>query len=686
MKLTIGRRLALGFAVVTFIGVTAQLSLSNLDKNAAKLSEMIRDSQVGTSSQTTLLSLRMAVKDFLLSNSDEDYERYKTQRDQFLTLYQQSDENFQNPDRRAQLAEIQAKFDQYDQTFLQVTDIITQRNTLRDDVLLPTGRALRTNLQGYEHKLRDRGDHQRAVDAADATVTLMLARLYGQLYTYTTDQAALTRARAEIQNFSDQLLALRQDASASDAETLDQISADLETYESSLTKASKLVTQRNQLVLNTLDVLGPQIHGHWQTIVESLVADTNAIEEQTAQATSRDIAIVNAAIVFDVVLAALLAFFITRSITKPMNKTTAAMMNIAEGDGDLTVRLDDKRSDELGDLARGFNRFAIKVHDLVASVQGASHEVASASTEISATSDHISQGLTDQQRQVSLIAAAAEEMSTSVSEVANRASESLGKAKDAGDMATRGGEVVKQTIEDMQEIAQAVKATASCVEDLGKRSEQIGEIIEVINDIADQTNLLALNAAIEAARAGEHGRGFAVVADEVRKLADRTTKATEEIAQSIEAIQSGTNQAVERMQSGTERVSTGVERAGEAGRSLEAIVSGSQEVYSLVESIATSSREQSTASESVTSSVSEISTVIASSAEGSREASEAITMLSRKAEQLSALISKFKLHADDRRKNEGIVPKDIQNKRLDVKKHSLELMHRQGLDPSNIKH
>ncbi|MEQ9459713.1 MAG: methyl-accepting chemotaxis protein [Phycisphaeraceae bacterium] len=364
---------------------------------------------------------------------------------------------------------------------------------------------------------------------------------------------------------------------------------------------------------------------------------------------------------------ALIIFLMLRfAFAKPIAALVERLADIAEGDGDLTKRVEDRRSDELGQLGKAFNKFVQKVHDLVASVQGASSEVAAASTEIAASSEQISRGLDDQQQQTAVIAASAEEMSSSVNEVANRAAESLGKAEEAGKMAAQGGEVVRQTIEDMQEIADAVKATAACVEDLGKRGEQIGAIIEVINDIADQTNLLALNAAIEAARAGEHGRGFAVVADEVRKLADRTTKATEEIAESIEAIQTGTGQAVERMQSGTQRVTQGVERAGQAGSSLESIVAGSREVYDLVQSIATSSREQSTASQSVTESVTSMSSVISESAEGSRQASEAVNMLSQKAEQLASLIGKFKLQAPDRRKDEGPVPKHISDQRIDV--------------------
>jgi methyl-accepting chemotaxis protein len=165
----------------------------------------------------------------------------------------------------------------------------------------------------------------------------------------------------------------------------------------------------------------------------------------------------------------------------------------------------------------------------------------------------------------------------------------------------------------------------------------------VINDIADQTNLLALNAAIEAARAGEHGRGFAVVADEVRKLAERTTTATKEVAQSINAIQTETDTAVKRMNAGTQRVDEGVVLAEKAGESLHAIVEGSDKVARLIQSIAAASEEQSTTSQIISQNVDSINSVTRQSAEGAQQAALAANQLSEKSEQLQCLVGQFKL-------------------------------------------
>ncbi|MFO0492942.1 MAG: methyl-accepting chemotaxis protein, partial [bacterium] len=211
--------------------------------------------------------------------------------------------------------------------------------------------------------------------------------------------------------------------------------------------------------------------------------------------------------------------------------------------------------------------------------------------------------------------------------------------KDAHD----GGEVVQQTVIEMKGIAQQVNESAGAVSSLGKKSEQIGQIIGVINDIADQTNLLALNAAIEAARAGEHGRGFAVVADEVRKLAERTQKATEEVAQSIREIQTETTTAVSKMQAGTTKVTAGVELAASAGSALSKITASSQNLRAMVQSIAAAAEEQSAASGEIAKNVERINAVTRESTQGATQSASAASQLSAQAETLQQLVGKFKI-------------------------------------------
>lgn len=335
------------------------------------------------------------------------------------------------------------------------------------------------------------------------------------------------------------------------------------------------------------------------------------------------------------------ALFVSRSITRPLTQVVQVMDKMASGD--LRERLSEDRTDELGDLARSANVTAKAMSGVIAQVQTSSEEVAAAATQISASADEISSTMSQQTSQVDSIAQAMTEMNSASRDVATQASNAATSAKSSGDAAQQGGGVVRETVEAMQEINRTVSEAVAAVSALGKRGEQIGEIVGVINDIAEQTNLLALNAAIEAARAGEHGRGFAVVADEVRKLADRTTKATAEIGESIALIRSDTTTAVESIEQGKSKVAEGVEKATEAGSSIEAIVRGSGEVSSLVARIAAAGEQQASTAEQVTHSVATVSSGIRETTSAVQQAAQAAGQLSEKAEHLKSLVTKFRV-------------------------------------------
>lgn len=379
------------------------------------------------------------------------------------------------------------------------------------------------------------------------------------------------------------------------------------------------------------------------TLINNRRDEAVASADATSTFATRIIGVFSTVALVVVAMTLIVNLLITRAILKPIKALVFRLRDIAEGEGDLTQRVDQTRRDELGELGKWFNTFVEKIHGVISEVGATSREVAGAATQIAASSEEMAQGIGEQNQQVTQISAAVEQMSASIAEVARKSAEAANNAQKSGKVAEEGGRVVFETIEGMNEISHAVSASAASVSELGKRGEQIGQIINVINDIADQTNLLALNAAIEAARAGEHGRGFAVVADEVRKLADRTTKATEEIGDSITAIQTETEQAVQRMGAGTEQVKIGVEKATLAGKSLEQIVAGAQDVSGMIRSIAAAAEQQSAASEEVSRGVQSVSAVTNQSAEGANQAAMAASQLSTQAEQLQTLVSRFKL-------------------------------------------
>jgi methyl-accepting chemotaxis protein len=354
-------------------------------------------------------------------------------------------------------------------------------------------------------------------------------------------------------------------------------------------------------------------------------------------------------------LGSFIAFYLSRSILVASQSVLVQAEAIASGDltrDELIVR----SKDELGDLTSAINKVTSSLSKIVRTIAATAEQVASASEEISSGATQSAETARTQADQTQQVATAMQEMSSTVQQVSENSQKAADASHSAAQSARRGGEVVQETLATMRSIADSTTRAAARVTELGKRSEQIGKIIAVIDDIADQTNLLALNAAIEAARAGEQGRGFAVVADEVRKLAERTTKATKEIAAMIESIQVETKHAVEAMELGTREVEAGVTRTSASGTALEEIIKMSEGVGDMVAQIATAATEQSSATDQINASISQISSATQESSASAEQTAKACTDLSSLAFDLQKVVSQFKLDSGVVQNAHNLVP------------------------------
>lgn len=310
--------------------------------------------------------------------------------------------------------------------------------------------------------------------------------------------------------------------------------------------------------------------------------------------------------------------------------------------GDLTKSFSSNGKAETGVYA-AMKEMAEKLKKVVAETKSAADNLASASHELSASSEQMSRGVSEQAGRSSQIATASTQMSQTVIDVAKTSSNIASSATETVKVAGEGEEIVNKSVQEVKAIAETVNESSKLMASLGERSKQIGEIVNVIKDIADQTNLLALNAAIEAARAGEQGRGFAVVADEVRKLAERTGKATSEISEMINAIQDEMEKAVVSMEDGTKRVEIGVEFSAQAGEALRKIVGSVGELQSMVQQIATATEEMSTASEQISGDIETIANVSKETSISSDQVAQASSDLAGLASGLQNTVGLFKV-------------------------------------------
>ena len=320
--------------------------------------------------------------------------------------------------------------------------------------------------------------------------------------------------------------------------------------------------------------------------------------------------------------------FISRSVRKPVAELKGVLEKVAQGDLSVDIKVESK--DEIGMISQSLKDALSSIKSLIAKSKTISSSLASSSEQLSATTEEISRNLKSQTERASQIASAAEEMSQTVVDIAKNASNIAEVSVTTAGVAKEGKDMTIKTANEIKVIEGAISKLSEVINILGDRSRQIGEIVTVIKDIADQTNLLALNAAIEAARAGEQGRGFAVVADEVRKLAERTAKATDEIAEMIRGIQSEVDVAEGSMEDATKKVASGVELSQKAANILGQILGKAQELQSMIQQIASATEEMSSVTDHITQDIGSI-------AEGSKEISLAVDQSAQTASDIARL-------------------------------------------------
>lgn len=333
---------------------------------------------------------------------------------------------------------------------------------------------------------------------------------------------------------------------------------------------------------------------------------------------------------------------LSQFVVKPVEKVAQALHEIAQGGGDLTMRLNITTNDEIGRLATSFDSFVANLQSLVQSIVTSTDALVECSSDIKQSAHVNAQSMQRQSADVEQVATALSEMSSTTEEVSNSAMQTSDKTALCSSSARSGSNVVSKTVSDVKELGLQIEQTSLTIGELREKSAHINTVLEVIKEIAEQTNLLALNAAIEAARAGEQGRGFAVVADEVRGLAQRTQNSTEEIEEIIQELQTASKQAGEQMSRTSGRLSGTLEESDKALEALADILENITTIADMNAQVATATEEQNAVASDVSEKVENINATTQEVTQNAIHVGEQTETLDRLSGEIKLGLKKFK--------------------------------------------
>jgi methyl-accepting chemotaxis protein len=630
--------------------------LSGVADGFSDYRRLARNTNLAGRIQAQTLMVRMNVKDFLQHESEKEVEKYHEYFKHMEEFLAEARGQIRNPERAALVTKQSADAASYDKTFDEVVKLTREKASITNEVLRTVGPAIEKNLTDIMESAKNEGDADTSYRAGIALRHMLLGRVYAQRFLDTHAKADEERVRGEFDTLMKDITELeRSIRHPQRLAWVKEVSKGSQQYLQGFLKLAEETYRIDDLVRNTLDVLGPAMAADIETLKLSYAKEQDALGPLVQALSENSLRVVMIVAVIALLIGIIAAFVITRSITGPVQKIVRFVEVLAGGD--FTSKMETDSEDEIGKMSRALGKTVGELGAMIKQVVSGVNTLSASSTELSAVSAQLSANAESASTRSTGVAAAAEEMSTNMSSVSAAMEQS---ASNVGMVAT-ATEEMSSTVKEIAENAAKAKdiseravdqsqKTSDKMNELGSAANKIGKVTEAITEISEQTNLLALNATIEAARAGEAGKGFAVVANEIKELAKQTAAATVDIKNQIEEMQQTTTGTIVDIKNITEvinqineiitTIATAVEQQSAATSEIsENIAQASAGITEVNENVA----QTSVAIGDVTRDIGEISKTSEEVTQGSHNVKESATELSRLAEQLDGLVRRFKV-------------------------------------------
>ena len=644
-------------ALVSLVGYRA---LHNGAQGFGEYRELARNNNLAGRLQANMLMMRMNVKNFIITGSDQDHKGYLEYLQKMEEFLKTAEEEIKAPAYAAKLKAVTEANAAYNQAFEKVVGLKKERKKLVAEVLDVHGPLLEQTLSALMQTAQKEDDAATVFTSGVALKHLLLARLYVAKFLDTNQQAAVDRVHDEFRALLDALKIMDGEVQNADQrKMLDTLLAGENIYVSAFDALVQVIMQRNDIITGSLDKIGPSIAQDVED-VKLAIKDVQDEIGPRLQASNKW----GVMMILLVSLSALLAgigivFFITRTVAQQLGgdpaEIAAVAKNIAEGNLAIEFKRSDNRS--LVGVYRDMATMTTNLRKMFGDINTGVNTLTSSATELSAVSEQMTQGVGDVSDKSATVSAASEEMSANMRNVAAAMEQSATNtnmvATATEEMSSTIGEIARnaekaRNITDTA-VSQATNASANMAQ-LRTAASSIGPVVETITDISQQVNLLALNATIEAARAGEAGKGFAVVANEIKELAKMTAAATQDIKEKIDGIQGNTKATVDQINDITQIINDVDSVVGNIATAVEQQSAATTEIAGNVAQLSDGIREvneninqSSVVSDEISRDIAGVNLAMGEMSTGSCQVNTSALELSRLAENLKQMVDQFRI-------------------------------------------